>query len=77
MQKFVMLNVYFREQHSHSSRYGFCMALGGKNIIQVYFPKWTDRRLQFDLMDLSAGSSLDFIWAVWWILECLVFPHDY
>jgi len=31
MQKFAMLNVYFREQHSHSSRYGFlCDSLGEK-----------------------------------------------
>ena len=42
MQKFAMLNVYFREQHSHSSRYGFLHgSLGEKNVhtIQVSFLK--------------------------------------
>lgn len=42
MQKFAMLNVCFREQHSRSSRYGFlCGFLGGKKVrtIQVSFLK--------------------------------------
>lgn len=42
MQKFAMLNVYFREQHSHSSRYGFLRgSLGGEKVhtIQVSFLK--------------------------------------
>lgn len=45
MQKFAMLNVYFREQHSHSSRYGFLCGFfffwGGGEVhtIQVSFFK--------------------------------------
>lgn len=58
MQKFAMLNVYFREQHSHSSRYvSFCMA-HYKIIyaVQISFVK-INRSLWFHLMIYDS-----FIW---------------